>query len=247
MNSTKLKEITNTAKRGYISNPKEVEKIVNQFVNLTLDEIDNNSASNYKDLFGALPPSVGLSYEHLGVLTYLDLITLIGSIPHNDFFAGEDDDTAFNFRLFQIEMLKKMLMASKGSFQTQAFLSLNVKAFYDYLESRNSNKRMSEAYSNLAYQTKSYLQEEFNEAATIKELIQKVSASKEACWYPWRKKITQYQQHTLQGFNILELILIRSFKIGFKEHCNVDDIYDKYSNEEDPFEENPMESSTKTL
>lgn len=236
MKSTKLQEIVDVAKKGYISDQKEVEKIVNQFIDLTLDEIDNNSTKDYKACFGALPLSVGLSSEHLGKLKYIDLINLIDNIPHSEFFRIDSDDDIFTFQLFQIDILRKFLMATKGSLETDAFLSLNVKSFYDYLESRHHNKHTAEAYSNLAYQVKSYLQEEFSEAATISELIQKVSTSKDACWKPWIKKIQQHQKHTLDGFNILKLLLIRSIQIGFKERSNLDDIIDKYSKEENAFE-----------
>ena len=228
-----LNELVITAKKGCITHPDDVEDIVNHFVNNTLENLDSATSIDCKGCFEVLLPSVSLSNRRLGELNYLDLICLIDNLSGNDYFIGERKEFSFYFRLFQIDLLKTMLIAAKDCHKIQMFLSLSVKSFYDYLERRRNDHMAAARYSELVHKTRQYSRYEISATTSIAEFLKHIASAKDVVWKPWKETLSEYEEHLLQGNEILRDFLVASFRVGYAERCKLTNIIEKYSDNAD--------------
>ena len=229
--SIKLEELINTSMKGCISNQKEIGEIVNQFVATTLSEMDNCSTNDYKKGYEDLLPSVGCSNERIGELNYLDMIALIENMYDTRYFDDydqEDGDFPLAFRCFQIACLNIMLRDAVSLPQVQMFLSLNVKAYYEYLESFYKDRLALIVYRRLKYNSQAYLKFNPDETTSIGDLTKKISEALDTPWKPWKMSISRYEKNMARCHEILRDLLVVSFKIIFQEQLNIKNIMKKY-------------------
>jgi len=229
----KLKEIVACAYSGCISEPEAVAGIVNRFVNLTFDEICQSSNMKYAECFEILTLSVDFPTEKLWKLNYTDIVSLTDNLLNIGYEGGIGENDSKVLRIFQIEYLKKILVEATLSVPIQMFLYLSVKAFYDYLETRHHNKLAEGAYKILVEKMKGTFDYEMDDKTTIYALLKVLTTNQNASWKPWRRNIENYEVSIWNSNDVVREVLIRSFQIGFRERCYVEDVIDKHMEEEE--------------
>lgn len=219
----RLKEIIGTASGAGICENREVERIVNQFVNLTFGEMTCMDA-DYREIYSLLLPSVGVE-EPPDELSYPEFITLIDNWENTDYAKENSPKGVYRyFPLLQMEFLKKIVGSANDSIHVQMFASLEVKAFYHYLESRHNNKVALEAYKKLISGVEEYTNSKVEENISIRDLLKKIEKAMAVSWSPWSRTIEEFEQYVLRGYGMLKDILIGSFQIGYRERCHTNDV-----------------------
>lgn len=231
----KLKEFLKLAQGKEIQDSERVAQIVEQFADLTLEEICQASNPDYQGCCEVLLPSVNLSNDNLGKLSYTDMVSLTDNLYGSSYFVGDGYSLEYslNFQFFQVEMFRRMLEDAKMLPTVQMFLQLSVNAFYEYLESRHQNRLAEEARELLLHKLESYIGYGFDKNITIQKVLQEVHRVKKEPWKPWSKKIKEYEKNVLQGYDIQVELLVRSFKTGFRERCRLENVISKYQEGEE--------------
>ena len=75
-----LQEIQEMANKGYIDDPGEVEEVIRGILGITMEDLLDSVRGFYRTFFEALLDHYGIRYEHMSVLTWLDLICMIGNL-----------------------------------------------------------------------------------------------------------------------------------------------------------------------
>ena len=227
MNLQEIQEITN---KGFIDDPGEVEEVIRGILGITMEDLLGSVRGIYRPFFEALLDHYGIRYEHMSVLSWLDLICLIGNLQsRSEHGLTESDRLISSYRkVCSRDLLQLITEAGKNNYDIKLFLALNMQAFFRYMGKMHNNISLSYIYDRICRFAASWQ----DEATAVKvnsgeicigEYLRSLSDMEQMPWRPW-KSLDEYENKMLRTNETEDAIVIRSFYIAYKEFMDIDDL-----------------------
>lgn len=242
---SKLDQIVRSSYTGCIDNRTEVAKIVTKFINRSLADILDTVNMGMKEVIETLAGCLlteewGLSEESVESLKYTELLCLIDNTRIDPSEDKDNDWTVYHsidaelpqppFRYLGISDIYILLKnAEKTSNLVKLFLSINVKAFFTYLESISNDGALTDVWNTLRERVDA-LKLNMGPDASIRDILKQAEEIK-GNWTPWTP-IRNYYNKVLFVFEIYSSLLIDCFKYAYPERFQLQNIIKKYSYDE---------------
>lgn len=240
-----IDEIVERASKGYIDNPKEVEEIVHDFMNMKMGEIRSLCKNTYDRSVNFLLSDHDLSPEVIDEITVLDFISMINFIEL-DFIHNETPKIAHNFEKILLYSFRSMIWeAGKYNSKVKLFLALSLDAYYSYILRNTYRKDENNFRQKNCIQDRLMVYSRLNEwsiretelelykedsGLTIGEVLKFISQKADERWTPWTD-IKDFEKKVLDVYSIIKNILIKTFDYAFRESFDLNGLPDKYDAE----------------
>ena len=224
-----LQEIQEMANKGYIDDLGEVEEVIRGILGITMEDLLDSVRGFYRTFFEALLDHYGIRYEHMSVLTWLDLICMIGNLHRGSEHAiRESDRLISNYRkVCARDLMQLIVEAGKNNYDIKLFLALNMHAFFEYMGKIHNDRSVSGLYDRIcgfaAWQDEAISDKVNSGEICIGEYLKTLSAMEQMPWRPW-KSLDEYKHKMLRTNDTEDIIVVRSFYITYKEFMDIDDL-----------------------
>ena len=224
-----LQEIQEMSNKGYIDDPREVEEVIQGILGITMEDLLGSVRSFYRPFFEALLDHYGIRYEHMRVLTWLDLVCMIGNLPRGvERALTESDRLISNYRkVCARDLMQLIVEAGKNNYDIRLFLALNMRAFFRYMGTIHDDRSLSLLYDSIrrfaAWQDDEMAHRVNSGEICIGEYLKNLSSMEQTPWRPW-KSLDEYKSKMLRTNETEDFIVVRSFYIAYKEFMDIDDL-----------------------
>lgn len=208
--SISLQRMLAASYKGFTDDRKEVEKITQDFLNMSFREICSSETEREFLSFFDILESIGLPEEELYNLTYRELAEQIVLECDESFTAPCSDDLCSLCKMYFAYGLKEVLRRSTD-IRVKLFLSLSVKCFFRYLERIWGNPEVRTCFRTLCdsfYDLCRGWKIESN--TTIGYLLSFKMVE-------WNPRIRDYEDEQYSMLEFVYELLVKSFHLAFKQ------------------------------
>ena len=211
----------------YMSDKARVERTVQRFMNITIQELGAVQSKKYIDFItDEIIPREGLSAEKAQNMSYIEFACLIYHVGGNHKYDWHDHDSLSEQMFYFRCIAGALLDGGKVSIPIKLFLSLPLIAFYTYMDRVSAEgKNLLVEYSRI----KARCQNPGKEGYTIRDfLLDKMGITNKA-WIPINS-LAEYESKIRTAYKDIGGLLVDSFHMAFPYRFHIKDIRDKYQN-----------------
>lgn len=251
----KLDEIVHSSYAGYIDSHGEIAQIIKRIVNLPLptllDAADTATVNTLKDFLSdsmeeeyklEIDEREGLKEELIGTLNYTDLLcfadhTLLDFYDNPEAAGVEEGDDHYHlyirfsaeqpYRYLELSYILQLLLnAEKANLLVRMFLSIHIKAFFEYLESISRGRAAVIRKMQQQLKEKAAALDIATESGTIESVLTEARRIIWKEWYPWQP-LGKHVHNTLSAYDIYSILLIGCFKCVYPKRFHMENIITK--------------------
>lgn len=167
-------------------------------------------------------------YEELepcckNILNYTDVLCMTDRTQIEAFEGEKRISKIKSMRYVFINNIFRLFLDTQNAdLRVKLFYSLDLKAFFDYLESVHQNREVRGCYYRLA----AWLNLDEDSEMTVGNAVKAACEMTMAYWHPW-DETSEYRSKIMKGYYALEAIYLQAFRKGVPERFNFEDIYAK--------------------
>ena len=205
----------------------EVERIVQEFMNVTVGELKSVECSQFIDrIIGDIISIERLSAEKVQDMTYMELICLIDHVEQSPKYSRDDRGSVTKQMYYCLNLARALIDAGTmfhgwGSKVVERFQKLPIEQFYAYIDSIAVGKDMSAEFE--------YIRGccEYEDYYSILDFFLEKSWRSDR---PWRmaEPLEEFGDKIRNYSKDIGRILVDSFHMAFPDQFHVEDICSRY-------------------
>ena len=202
-----LRNALKSAEDGYISDPKEVNKILVHLLGTQMKDIPPDTSRYIHDILSTtLEYLKKVDEKEFGNLSYLDILCMADSV-YDIIIREEPDGADCLYVLLDVVFWQFFKDTKSYCTWTDLFRSVNVKALMDNFddlaqESRHSFAELISITGRISDENYRY---SITEKTTVEDLLNQTDRVIKRAWYPW-KDINDYSKDIIVGYEVMNLI-----------------------------------------